>query len=136
MSPSDGYPRGVALAGGLSAGLIVFLLFAGPLVFVAMASAGNDMEAEVGESEAVGPERYLGNEEAIAEGEATYRQRCIGCHFRAGGRGPNIFRTTLTPKQFLNTVMNGRRGMPPWKGTLTEEEVWEVYALVMSRDRL
>jgi mono/diheme cytochrome c family protein len=80
---------------------------------------------------------YLGNKEAIKAAENTYRQRCFGCHFNAGGRGPNIFETELSAKEFFNVVMEGRAGgMPPWKGTLSEKEVWQLYALAKSRDRL
>ena len=94
---------------------------------------GGEAEADLQSS----LKNYLGNEEAIKAAENTYRQRCFGCHFSAGGRGPNIFGTELSAKEFFNVVMEGRAGgMPPWKGTLSEQEVWQLYALAKSRDRL
>jgi mono/diheme cytochrome c family protein len=80
---------------------------------------------------------HLGQKEALDEGEKIYRSRCFGCHFRAGGRGPNIFRTKLSEQQFFDTVKNGgRSGMPAWSSTLSDEDIWKVHAFVMSRDRL
>jgi len=80
---------------------------------------------------------YLGQPEAIEEGERIYRGRCYGCHFRAGGRGPNIFQTRLSAAQFLDAVANGRRnGMPAWSSVLSTDEIWKVHAFVTSRDRL
>jgi mono/diheme cytochrome c family protein len=81
---------------------------------------------------------YLGQEKAIEEGEQIYRGRCIGCHLVQGGRGPNIFKTKLTDKQFLETVTRGRKGtnMPPFGKLLASDEIWKVHAFVMSRDHL
>ena len=80
---------------------------------------------------------HLGQKEALDEGEKIYRSRCFGCHFRAGGRGPNIFRTKLSEQQFFDTVKNGgRSGMPAWGSALSDEEIWKVHAFVMSRDHL
>jgi mono/diheme cytochrome c family protein len=96
------------------------------------AIGGDEAPADAG---AANP--YLGQKEAIDEGEKLYRSRCFGCHFRAGGRGPNLFRTKLSEPQFIDTVANGgRSGMPAWGTTLSAEEIRKLYAFVMSRDRL
>jgi len=80
---------------------------------------------------------YVGQKEALDEGEKIYRGRCIGCHFRGGGRGPNIFRTKLTLVQFVDIVAKGGGpGMPAWGGTLSGEDILKLHAFVMSRDRL
>ena len=80
---------------------------------------------------------FLGQEAALNEGEKIYRSRCIGCHFRGGGRGPNIFRSKLSLKEFVEIVaVGGRNGMPAWGNTLSGEEILKVHAFVMSRDRL
>jgi cytochrome c oxidase cbb3-type subunit 3 len=78
-----------------------------------------------------------GESSVLEEGERIYRSRCYGCHFRGGGRGPNIFQTTLTYAQFMDAVVRGRpNGMPAWGGVLSTREIWQVYVFVLSRDRL
>jgi cytochrome c oxidase cbb3-type subunit 3 len=80
---------------------------------------------------------YRGQPEALEEGERIYRSRCYGCHFRGGGRGPNIFQSPLTDTQFMDAVAHGRpNGMPAWSGVLSTEEIWKVHAFTLSRDRL
>jgi mono/diheme cytochrome c family protein len=80
---------------------------------------------------------YFDQKEALDEGERIYRGRCIGCHFRGGGRGPNIFRTKLTLVQFVEVVAKGGGpGMPAWGSTLSGEDILKLHAFVMSRDRL
>jgi mono/diheme cytochrome c family protein len=91
---------------------------------------------KVTDSEAV-TNPVLGQPEAIAAGEGIYRTRCIICHMQAGGRGPKLFRSKLADEQFLNTVIRGRKGtlMPSFGVMLSIEDVWNVHAFVMSRDR-
>ncbi|HEU5282193.1 MAG TPA: cytochrome c [Burkholderiales bacterium] len=80
---------------------------------------------------------YLDQKEALEEGERIYRARCIGCHFRGGGRGPSIFRSKLTLVQFVEIVAKGGGpGMPAWGATLSGEDILKLHAFVMSRDRL
>jgi mono/diheme cytochrome c family protein len=68
----------------------------------------------------------LGQPRAIEQGEGLYRSHCIVCHGRAGGRGPDLFETTLSDRQFMETVINGRKGtqMPAWGLRLTPDDVW------------
>ena len=77
----------------------------------------------------------LGQPQAIEQGDTIYRSHCIGCHGRAGGRGPNLFETKLSDQRFMETVINGRKGtqMPAWGLRLTPDEVWAVEAYVKSR---
>ena len=101
----------------------VFLVLAG----IFMASAGA----------APAKNPLLGNEAAIEAGQAIYARRCMICHGQQGGRGPDIFRNTLSDSEFLDIVMNGKSGsrgqMPAWSGTLTTQDVWQVEAFVKSR---
>ena len=66
----------------------------------------------------------------------AYRTRCYICHLNQGGRGPNLFATTLTDEQFLIRVINGRKGapMPAFGLQMSPDEVWEVNAYVRSTD--
>ncbi len=74
--------------------------------------------------------------DAIAAGHRLYRHLCFICHLREGGRGPDLFRNSLTDAQFFNTVMHGRKNtqMPAWHGRLKPEQVWQLQAFVMSRN--
>ena len=78
----------------------------------------------------------LGQPDAIAAGRDTYRSKCYICHFSNGGRGPNLFATKLTDEQFLETVINGRKGtqMPAFGLRLSPDEVWQVHAFIKSTD--
>ncbi|MFQ5773570.1 MAG: c-type cytochrome [Kiloniellaceae bacterium] len=87
------------------------------------------------EEAAVNP--FLGDPQAIAEGRRVYRTRCVICHGRSGGRGPNLFATRLSDEQFLETVINGRKGtqMPAFGYRMSPDDVWMVHAFVKSTDR-
>ena len=78
----------------------------------------------------------LGDAEAIDAGKRFYRSRCIICHPKRGGRGPNLFRSDLTDEQFLEVVINGRDGtlMPAFGVKMSPDEVWQVHAFIKSRD--
>lgn len=122
MSPADRFSTRAVLAWS-AAGLIGLVL---TLLSIRPTPAEDDPKNP-----------YLGQPEAIEEGERIYRSRCYGCHFRAGGRGPNIFQTSLSAAQFLDAVANGRKnGMPAWSSVLPTDEIWKVHAFVISRDRL
>jgi mono/diheme cytochrome c family protein len=82
---------------------------------------------------------YVGEPEAIEQGERIFRSRCTGCHW-SPLRAPVLFQTELSDQKFLETVISARRGsrgnMPPFGYVLSPDEVWTVHAFVMSRDRL
>ncbi len=98
------------------------------LLLAASAAAGGEDEALTNP--------YLGDPEAIAEGLRVYRGRCILCHPKRGGRGPNLFTGRLTDEQFLEVVINGREGtlMPAFGLKMSPDDVWQVHAFVRSRD--
>ena len=79
---------------------------------------------------------FLGQLDAIGAGRDIYRSKCLVCHQSAGARGPNIFATKLSDEQFLETVINGRKGtqMPAFGERLSPDEVWQVHAFVKSTD--
>lgn len=113
--------------------LLAFLLTLLPLMMAP--PAGGEHATDDAKEALTNP--YLGQKEAIEEGEGIYRGRCVGCHRSQGGHGPNLFGTKLTDEQFLETVMNGRKGgMPAWGNLLSPDDIWKVHAFVMSRDRL
>jgi mono/diheme cytochrome c family protein len=75
---------------------------------------------------------FLGQADAISEGDDLYHSKCIGCHGLKGGRGPNLFATKLTDDQFLEVVINGRQGtlMPAWGFRLSPDDVWKIHAFL------
>jgi len=75
--------------------------------------------------------------DAINAGRRLYRQICIVCHLKAGGRGPKLFQTKIERQRFLEIVMNGRDDtqMPSFRDRLSEYEVRQLYAFVLSRER-
>ena len=84
-------------------------------------------------------EATLGNPDVIAQGKKRFNRSCFYCHGYegAGGKGATLQRRTdLTADVIFNTISNGRvRGssvMPPWKNTLTEEEITQLVAYILS----
>jgi mono/diheme cytochrome c family protein len=75
---------------------------------------------------------FLGQPAAIEEGQQQYRAKCIICHGKAGGRGPNLFATKLRDDQFLATVMSGRPGtlMPAFGLRLAPDDIWKILAFL------
>ena len=80
----------------------------------------------------------LGDAAAVAAGERIYRARCAACHRTGGRASPNLFRTGLPAGRFLDAVAQGREGtnMPAFGELLSQAEIWQVHAFLMSRDAL
>ena len=78
----------------------------------------------------------LGQPDAISTGRDIYRSKCYICHHSGGARGPDLFATKLSDEQFVETVINGRKGtqMPAFGERLSPDEVWQVHAFVKSTD--
>ena len=110
---------------GLALGLLAAFLFGERIV--ALDRSPVDALAD---SDLTDP--YLGQPDAIAEGDDLYHSHCIICHGLKGGRGPNIFATQLTDDQFLEVVINGRKGtqMPAWGFRLSPDDVWKIRAFL------
>lgn len=84
-------------------------------------------------------EADLANPDFIAAGKKRFARSCFYCHgFEGeGGKGASLQRRPdLTPDIIFNTISNGRvRGsatMPPWKSTLSEEEITQLVAYIVS----
>ncbi|MFB9263827.1 c-type cytochrome [Bradyrhizobium erythrophlei] len=72
------------------------------------------------------------------QGKVTYAKTCSHCH------GPNMVNSgTVTPDlrafpddktRFVTTVKQGKNGkMPPWADILSEQEIADLWAFVVSR---
>ncbi len=79
----------------------------------------------------------LGDEAAIAAGERIYRSACVGCHLAGAGAGENVFRSRLTHRRFFEVVADGveANNMPAFGEVLSADEIRQVHAYLMSRDR-
>jgi mono/diheme cytochrome c family protein len=71
------------------------------------------------------------------QGRSLYYQICAPCHGRnasGGGPVPNLKELQGTEKKFLQIALNGRsdRGMPPWKGKLSEDELRAILAFIQT----
>ena len=79
----------------------------------------------------------LKDPKTIAAGHDLFlAKQCAHCHGPDGKGGINLARRELDPKGVFRSIAEGRdqRGlrMPPWRGLLTDEEIWQVTAYVMS----
>lgn len=74
----------------------------------------------------------------IDRGRLTYSQKCSHCH------GPNMINAgTVTPDlrtfpddktRFVTTVKDGKNNkMPPWRDSLSDDEIGELWAYISSR---
>ena len=74
----------------------------------------------------------------IDRGRLTYSQKCSHCH------GPNMTNAgTVTPDlrtfpddktRFVATVKDGKNNkMPPWRDSLSDDEIGELWAYISSR---
>ena len=69
-------------------------------------------------------------DELAQRGEKVYAANCVACH-QANGKGvPGAFpaldgsKIVSGPKaDNMNIVLNGKGGMPPWKGVLSDTEI-------------
>jgi len=105
------------------------------------ACAGVDALAQAHQPPKVEPDDYVwqhdtnpysGDPDAIVQGRRLYRSTCYICHLGAGGRGPNLRKSSLRGKDFVRIVLNGKKGtqMPAWKGKMSEDETWKVLAFI------
>lgn len=109
----------------------------GPLRFIALAF-GLLSTLQIASAVEIN-EADLANPDFIAAGKKRFARSCFYCHgFEGeGGKGASLQRRPdLTPDIIFNTISNGRvRGsatMPPWKSTLSEEEITQLVAYIIS----
>ena len=75
--------------------------------------------------------------ERIEQGKKMYKQFCLRCHGPEMNNSGNAFDLRTFPldqrDRFFQSVLNGKRQMPPWKGTLTEDDIGILWAYIGSR---
>jgi mono/diheme cytochrome c family protein len=69
-----------------------------------------------------------------AAGLAIYSSHCVRCHGEGlQNNGWTYDLRRLRPEdsaRFVNSVLDGKGQMPPWRGALTEEEIAAIWAYI------
>jgi cytochrome c oxidase subunit 2 len=74
--------------------------------------------------------------EQVAKGESVYSDYCWTCHgerLRNPGGGTSFDLRRLRPDdyaRFVNSVLNGKNAMPPWRGVLDSEQIDAIWAYI------
>jgi mono/diheme cytochrome c family protein len=76
------------------------------------------------------------NPQLAAKGEEVYSDYCWTCHgekLRNPGGGTSFDLRRLKPEdyaRFVNSVLNGKNTMPPWRGVLDEAQIDAIWAYI------
>jgi mono/diheme cytochrome c family protein len=73
----------------------------------------------------------------IAAGHNLFlAKQCAHCHGEDGKGGVNLTQRTLEPEDVFQSIADGRQKngirMPAWREVLTDDEIWQATAYVMS----
>jgi len=72
-----------------------------------------------------------------ARGSSTFAHNCQACHGAdgVGGMGPKLAKNPILKHEdlFWDTVVNGRGPMPAWGANLSEQDIADVYAWLLTK---
>jgi mono/diheme cytochrome c family protein len=109
-------------------------------IFIVLAAVSifNGVQAQQADASAQSPGNSAEfSAERIEQGKKMYKQFCLRCHGPEMNNSGNAFDLRTfpldQPDRFFHSVTNGKRQMPPWKGTLTEDDIGILWAYVGSR---
>jgi mono/diheme cytochrome c family protein len=79
----------------------------------------------------------LTDPKVIAAGHQLFLEKqCAHCHGEDGRGGINLARRTLDAKGVFTSISEGRERngirMPEWRGVLSDDEIWQATAYVLS----
>jgi len=79
----------------------------------------------------------LNDPKLIAAGHQLFLEKqCTHCHGEDGRGGVNLARRNLDPAGVFQSITDGREKngirMPSWRDVLTNDEIWQATAYVMS----
>ena len=79
----------------------------------------------------------LSDPKIIAAGHALFLEKqCAHCHGEDGRGGVNLAQRTLDAKGVFTSIADGRERngirMPEWRGVLSDKQIWEATAYVLS----
>ena len=120
-----GIDKTLAIGSWLTAGLLVLMLFVGPVLIA------NDEQSRDGSS--AGAAVY--GKGAGADGAKVFQGNCGSCHTlsaagTSGQVGPNLDDTSLSAAEIESVVSAGRGAMPSFGGRLSKDEIAAVAAYV------
>jgi mono/diheme cytochrome c family protein len=78
----------------------------------------------------------VGAGEAAAQGERIYENYCATCHgeqLQNNSSGVTFDLRRLKPNEysrFVNSVLNGKNKMPPWRGVLEDAQIDQLWAYI------
>jgi len=106
------------------------------VVLLLVSSSGSLLSQRGGGAGPTNP--FLGNAEAVTEGEALYNQKCTTCHGSGGGGGeigPAIVSGDrvdigVSDAQTFNIIKNGISGTPMSPQRLPDSDIWKVVTYV------
>ena len=83
------------------------------------------------------PVEFLKDPTTISAGHELFLEKqCAHCHGEDGRGGINLARRDLDPTGVFQSIAEGREKnglrMPAWRELLTEEQIWQATAYVMS----
>lgn len=108
------------------------------LLFVALSSWGYALTQTVQRPSTIN----LSDPKVIAAGSTIFAGSCsVGyCHGKEGraGRGPRLRGKAWDKEYLFNVILEGipNSSMPAWKNKLSEKEIWEVVAYIMTLSKL
>jgi cytochrome c oxidase cbb3-type subunit 3 len=83
--------------------------------------------------------QYVSNAYHVSQGKKWYTSfNCNGCHSNGGGgSGPPLMDEKWSyggsVENIVQSIREGRpNGMPSWRGKITDEQIWELAAYVLS----
>lgn len=94
------------------------------------------------EPAAQGPNPFEGRSDVVPEGQSLFNQYCSHCHGPnavQGERPRDLRRLAIrygqrAPEVFWQNVTKGRpdKGMPVWRGTLSDDVLWRIFTYLQS----
>lgn len=82
----------------------------------------------------ISPAAMAQEQDAIDAGAAIYENYCSGCHgprLRNPGGSFDLRALTATERERFDIgVLDGKNMMPPWRGTISEEELDQLWAYI------
>ncbi len=143
----------VAVVGGLCLALLGFMPVRANVAPPGWetAIAGHAMDASVERHAPKATNPFPPNEDNINQGMIIYTMNCAVCHGTPAKKDNPLGRSLYPPApQFLEDpadmpdnenffiIQNGVRytGMPGWKGTLTDEQIWKVQTFLANMKNL
>ena len=94
-------------------------------------------ETETAETETTETETTGGDDEGNPDaGTAVFKQNCGSCHTleaagTEGNIGPNLDESKPSYDKAVDRITNGKGGMPPFKGQLSEQQIKDVAAYIV-----